>query len=94
VSELRGPEQAPSLWPLSAYGHTAFVVEGKASGISVQGQRGDTARLRRDIEDAVEDAWRQGSRARDFLLRTGDSVFTDEHGVEILRIPWGQVHEE
>ncbi len=72
---------------------TALVVEGKASGISVQGQRGDTARLLRDIENAVEDAWRQGSRAREYLLRAGDPVFTDEHGVEILRIPSGEVRE-
>lgn len=78
---------------LVLFDRTAFVVEGKASGISFKGQRGDTERLRRDIEDAVEDAWRQGSRARDFLRRAGDSVFTDEHGVEILRIPSGQVRE-
>ena len=78
---------------LVLFERTALVVEGKGSGISVQGQRGDTARLRRDIENAVEDAWRQGSRARDFLLRAGDSVFTDEHGVEVLRIPSGQVRE-
>ena len=35
---------------LVLFERTALVVEGKGSGISVQGQRGDTARLRRDIE--------------------------------------------
>jgi hypothetical protein len=71
----------------------AFVVEGKGSGISVQGQRGDTVRLGRDLEDAVEDAWRQGARARAYLLGGADAVFTDEHGAEVLRIPSGQVRK-
>lgn len=78
---------------LVLFDRTALVVEGKASGISVQGQRGDTARLLRDIENAVEDAWRQASRAREYLLRAGDAVFMDEHGAEILRIPSGGVRD-
>lgn len=78
---------------LVLFERTALVVEGKGSRISVQGQRGDTMRLRRDLENAVEDAWRQGSRARDFLRRARDPVFTDERGVEVLRIPSGQVRE-
>jgi hypothetical protein len=78
---------------LALFERTALVVEGKGSGISVQGQRGDTTRLLRDIRDAVEDAWRQGSRAREYLLRAGDVVFTDERGTEVLRIPSGQVRE-
>jgi len=78
---------------LVLFDRTAMVVEGKGSGISVQGQRGDTARLLRDIENAVEDAWRQGSRAREYLLRKGDAVFTNEHGTEVLRIPSGGVRD-
>jgi hypothetical protein len=72
---------------------TAFVVEGKGSGISVQGQRGDTTRLGRDIEDAVEEAWRQGARAREYLLRDADAVFTNDHGAEILKVPRGRVRK-
>lgn len=71
----------------------ALAVEGKGTGISVQGQRGDVERLSRDIAAAVEDAWRQGSRARAFLLRAGDSVFTNDRGTEVLRIPSGQVRD-
>lgn len=78
---------------LVLFDRTALVVEGKGSKISVQGQRGDPTRLLRDIQNAVEDAWRQGSRARDYLLRAGDTVFTDEHGTEVLRIPLGRVRE-
>jgi hypothetical protein len=78
---------------LVLFDRTALVVEGKGNGISVQGQRGDTKRLLRDIENAVEGAWRQASRAREYLLRTGDAVFTDEHGLEILRIPSGGVRD-
>ena len=69
----------------------AVVVEGKGSSISVQAQRGDTVRLGRDIEDAVEDAWRQGARARAYLVAAEESVFVDEHGAEILRIPAGKI---
>jgi hypothetical protein len=71
---------------------TAFVVEGKGTALSVQAQRGDVERLKRDVGKAVEDAWKQGARARKFILREGDTVFRDEHGVEIT-IPAGSVRE-
>jgi hypothetical protein len=85
--------EGTELHGLVLFDRTALLVEGKASGISVQGQRGDPTRLLRDIQNAVEDAWRQGSRARDYLLRAGDTVFTDENGTEVLRIPPGRVRE-
>jgi hypothetical protein len=78
---------------LVLFDRTALVVEGKGSGISVQGQRGDMKRLLRDIENAVEGAWRQGARAREYVLRPGEAVFTDERGTEVLRIPSGRVRE-
>lgn len=78
---------------LVLFERTAVVLEGKASRISAAGLRGDLERLRADVGRAVEDAWRQGARARDYLLRAGDSVFTNEGGQEILRIPSGQVRE-
>ncbi len=78
---------------LVLFERTAIVLEGKASRISAAGQRGDLERLRADVGRAVEDAWRQGARARDYLLRAGDSVFTNEGGEETLRIPSGQVRE-
>ncbi len=76
---------------LVLFDDVALVVEGKASPLSVQGQLGDVRRLKSDIEAAVEAAWEQGARARAYLLRDGDSVFTDEKGAEILRIPSGSV---
>ncbi len=78
---------------LVLFERTALVVEGKGSSISVQGQRGDTTRLLRDIQNAVEDAWRQGARAREYLLGKGDAVFTDERGTEVVRIPSGRVRD-
>jgi hypothetical protein len=78
---------------LVIFDRTALVVEGKGTGISAQGQRGDLKRLRSDVERAVEEAWRQGARARDFLIRPGDSVFRDRRGVEVVRIPSEQVRE-
>jgi hypothetical protein len=60
--------------------------------LSVQAQRGDVERLKRDVGKAVEDAWKQGARAREFILREGDTVFRDDHGVEIT-IPAGSVRE-
>lgn len=70
----------------------AFVVEGKGGALSVQAQRGDVERLKSDIGEAVEFAWEQGARAREFILRDGDTVFRDENAVEI-RIPAGSVRE-
>jgi hypothetical protein len=70
----------------------AFVIEGKGTALSVQAQRGDVERLKRDVGKAVEDAWKQGARAREFILREGDTVFRDDHGVEIT-IPAGSVRE-
>jgi hypothetical protein len=63
---------------LVLFERTAIVVEGKASQISVAGQRGDLERLRADVGRAVEEAWRQGARAREYLLDDGDSVFTNQ----------------
>jgi hypothetical protein len=71
---------------------TAFAVEGKGTALSVQAHRGDVKRLQRDIGKAVEDAWRQGARAREFILREGDAVFRDANGSEV-RIPAGSVGE-
>jgi len=77
---------------LVLFENLAFVVEGKGTALSVQRHRGDVRRLLRDIGKAVEDAWTQGARAREFILRDGDSVFRDSRGVEI-RIPAGSVRE-
>lgn len=67
----------------------AFVVEGKGSSLSVQGHRGDVARLVSDIRDAVERAWEQAARARAFILNAGETVFHDDRGTELARIPDG-----
>jgi hypothetical protein len=77
---------------LVLFDDVAVVVEGKASAISVQGQRGDLVRLGRDMGQAVEEAWRQGSRARDYLLQKADAVFKDERGSEVVRVPAGRIH--
>jgi hypothetical protein len=78
---------------LVIFENTAFVVEGKGSALSIQAQRGDVVRLRRDLGRAVEDAWTQGARARDYLLRDEAAVFVDEGGSEVLRIPAGTIAE-
>jgi hypothetical protein len=72
---------------------TAFVVEGKGSALSIQAQRGDVVRLKRDLVRAVEEAWTQGARARHYLLRDEDAVFLDEGGLEVLRVPAGTIKE-
>ncbi len=72
---------------------TVFVVEGKGSALSTQAKRGDVVRLGRDLGRAVEDAWTQGARARDYLLREEDAVFVDEDGSEVLRVPAGTIEE-
>jgi hypothetical protein len=70
----------------------ALVVEGKGTALSVPARRGDLARLRSDIGEAAEEAWKQGVRDREFLLSEGDTVFRDERGAEV-RIPAGSVRE-
>lgn len=72
---------------LMLFDRFALVVEGKGFGLSPQARRGDMARLRADIAEAVQKAWEQGARARDYLRRDEDSVFTDEDGNELLRVP-------
>jgi len=70
----------------------AFVVEGKANPLSAQAHRGDVKRLKSEIGEAVELAWKQGARAREFILRAGETVFRDENGSEV-KIPDGSVRE-
>ena len=71
----------------------AFVVEGKGSSISFQAQRGDTGQLVNKIRKSVETALEQGIRAREFILGPGESVFCDERGREVVRLPEGAVRE-
>ena len=71
----------------------ALVVEGKGTALSVQAQRGDVVRLGRDLARAVEEAWEQGARAREYLLGDQDAVFGDASGNEVLRLPAGAVDE-
>jgi hypothetical protein len=78
---------------LVLFGDIAVVIEGKGSGISVPGQRGDTKRLGSDVELAVEDAWRQGARAREYLKRPGDAMFADERGAELVTVPDGRIRK-
>ena len=73
--------------------NAAFVMEGKGSTLSVQARRGDVVRLGRDLGRAVEEAWIQGARARDYLFREEDAVFVDEGRSEVLRIPAGTIEE-
>jgi hypothetical protein len=78
---------------LVLFENLAFVIEGKGSGLSVPAQRGDVARLQRDIARAVEEAWEQGARARSYLLADQDAVFTDASGAEVVRISAGSVQD-
>lgn len=78
---------------LVLFDDVAVVVEGKGNALSVQGQRGDILRLRREIAATVEEAWRQAARARDYILGDGDAVFTDQDGLELIRVPDGSVKE-
>lgn len=71
----------------------AFVVEGKGSAISFQARRGDVGRLVNEISRSVGEALEQGVRARDFILAPGDSVFFDDRGNEVLRLPEGTLRE-
>jgi hypothetical protein len=78
---------------LVLFERSAFVVEGKGTPLSVQARRGDVVRLRRDLERAVEEAWDQGARARDYILSREDAIFFAETGEEVVRIPAGTVDD-
>lgn len=78
---------------LVLFEETAFAVEGKGSSISFQAQRGDVRRLVKEIRESVERALEQGLRAREFILGPGESVFVDDRGRELLRLPPGVVKD-
>jgi hypothetical protein len=79
---------------LVLFERTAFVVEGKGTALSVAAQRGDLERLRRDIGRAVEEAWTQGKRAREYVLAGNmPAVFVDDSGKELVRLEPGQIDE-
>lgn len=81
----------PELDGLVLFEDIALVIEGKGSALSTAARRGDTRRLGSDLEKAVEQAWTQGARAREYLLGDTDSVFTDERGTEVLRLAPGAI---
>jgi hypothetical protein len=72
---------------------TAFVIEGKGGDISVPARRGDIERLTRDIATNIEEALEQGARARTYILADEESVFSNERGEEVLRLPPRTVRE-
>lgn len=78
---------------LVLFDDVAIVVEGKAGGMSVPARRGDVRRLLQDIKNNVEDAWRQGARARAYLVDNDESVFRDERGDVIVRVPPGSIRD-
>lgn len=82
--EEGGEQKRAEVDGLVIWHRSALVVEGKGTGLSMASRRGDVLRLRRDIERAVEEAWRQGARARDYLLSGADSHFVDEADQEIV----------
>lgn len=71
---------------LVLFDRTAILVEGKGKPLSPAAQRGDMKRLRSDLIEAVEEAWDQGKRAREYLLSGDPAVFVDERGDEIVSV--------
>ena len=73
--------------------HMAVIIEAKARSISLQATRGDTRRLRRDLEDSIAEGARQGARLAE-RLRSGKVVtFEDERGRTVLEVQPGRVSE-
>jgi hypothetical protein len=55
-----------------------FVVEAKAGGLSLPARRGAPGRLKRDFGKIIEDAFVQGMRVREYILREDEAPFEDE----------------
>lgn len=74
---------------LILFDRVAFIIEGKATALSLQSQRGDLTRIQRDLGRAVEEAYEQGARARDYMNSPNGATFTDDKGNPLLRIEPG-----
>jgi hypothetical protein len=73
-------EQQAELDGLILFDEVAFVVEGKASKLSLQSRRGDLERLKRDLSRSIGEAWLQGKRARDYIESSAVASFKNEQG--------------
>ena len=83
--EEAGQRKRVELDGLVIYHGIAFVLEGKANPLAPPSLRGDVRRLRNEIKETVEEAFRQALRARRYLM-TGVVTFEDQHGNVIAQI--------
>lgn len=71
----------------------AIIIEAKARSISLQATRGDTRRLRRDLEDSITEGVRQGARLAEVLRSESPVTFEDEQGKTVLEVSGGHALE-
>jgi hypothetical protein len=80
ASREGGKEYQAELDGLVLFDEVAFILEGKASKLSLQSRQGDLERLRRDLSRSIGEAWLQGRRARGYLDSAPIASFKDEQG--------------
>ncbi|HYN36572.1 MAG TPA: hypothetical protein VEV82_06300, partial [Actinomycetota bacterium] len=80
-----GQRKRVELDGLVLYQGIAFLLEGKANPLAPPSLRGDVRRLRNEIKDTVDEAFRQALRARRYLM-SGSVTFEDEDGNVIVEV--------
>ena len=68
---------------MGVVGDTAIITQNKGKRMTIQSKQGDIVYLKEDFTQAIQDAYNQGLKSRDALLRSANYTFIDESGEEI-----------
>lgn len=69
---------------LIVFDTVVFLIETKAGTLSLPARRGGIARMKEEMKELVEHAFRQGLRAKRFIQETARPVFFDPAGQEVV----------
>jgi hypothetical protein len=81
-----GENKRPETDGLILYDESLFIIEVKAGEFSTSSRRGGLKRMRKDIENLIDDAYIQALRTKNYILGTPEPTFEYENGKEALII--------
>ncbi|MDM5257051.1 nuclease-related domain-containing protein [Bacillus toyonensis] len=81
-----GEEKRCELDHLIIYDSNIFLIESKSGRFTKPARRGAFLRFQSNIEDNIEKAFEQASRARRYIEENEISIFTDRNGKEIFTL--------
>lgn len=84
--EENGKTKRPETDGLILYDENLFIIETKAGGLSISARRGGLERMKRDVSELVDNAYKQALRTKQYIMDTPEPTFEFEDGSKALVI--------